>query len=121
MKDCIRVKGLQFSAKHGVLPEEHTLFQPFEVDVEIRRDLSLPAGSDNLEDTVNYSLLVEAVNHAVTGKHCDLIEHLAAIILENIAQIVHEGEVIVRVRKPKAPLKVPFQTVEVELQRKLPL
>ena len=121
LKDCIRLTGLQFAAKHGVLPEEHTLYQPFEVDVEIHRDLTLAAVSDKLDDTVNYSALVDIVDRVVNGKHCDLIEHLAWNILESIAGIVYDGEVTVRVRKPKAPLKLPFQTVEVELKRTLPL
>ncbi len=121
MKDTIRVIGLQYVARHGVLPEEHTLYQPFEVDVELHRDLSIPALSDNIGDTINYSRLVDLVDRVVNGEHCELIEHLAWNILENISNIVNNGEVIVRVRKPKAPLKIPFQKVEVELQRTLPL
>ncbi len=121
MKDTIRVIGLQYVARHGVLPEEHIMYQPFEVDVELHRDLTVSALSDQLDDTINYSYLVDVVNQVVNGEHCELIEHLAWNIVKSIANMVNDGEVIVRVRKPKAPLKIPFQTVEVELQRTLPL
>nr|MQY77644.1 hypothetical protein [Bacteroidota bacterium] len=51
------------------------------------------------------------------GGHCNLIERLAGRIIENLSDLIDEGELIVRVRKPKAPLDTPFNTVEVELRR----
>ncbi|MFC1490774.1 dihydroneopterin aldolase [Candidatus Latescibacterota bacterium] len=117
MNDSIRVIGLKFSAKHGVHPEEKVLNQPFEVDVEVRTDLSGPAVSDNLDDTVNYSLIVNRVEEVVNGASCDLIEKLAGLIIESVSELIKSGEVTVRVRKPNAPLKIPFETVEVELKR----
>ncbi|MFC1539707.1 dihydroneopterin aldolase [Candidatus Latescibacterota bacterium] len=117
MNDSIRVVGLMFSAKHGVLPEEKVLNQPFEVDVEVKTDLSVPAVSDNLDDTVNYSLIVSRVKAVINGESYCLIEKLAGLIIEKVSELVKNGEVIVRVRKPKAPLKIPFETVEVELKR----
>lgn len=117
MKDKIRVIGLKFAAKHGVLPEEKNLFQPFEVDVEIERDLSVPAESDRLDDTINYSCIVSKVNEVVNGEHCCLIERLAGLIIEKVSVLVDEGELIVRVRKPGAPIGIPFDNIEVELQR----
>ena len=42
MPDTIRIIGLRFNVRHGVRPEEETLIQPFEVDVEIPLDLSRP-------------------------------------------------------------------------------
>ena len=117
MKDIIRVTGLKFAARHGVLPEEKNLLQPFEVDVEITCDLSIPAGNDRLEDTVNYSHIVSKVGEVMNGGHCNLIERLAGRIIGSLSDIIDGGELIVRVRKPKAPLDTPFDTVEVELQR----
>ncbi|MFC1651080.1 dihydroneopterin aldolase [Candidatus Latescibacterota bacterium] len=117
MNDSIRVIGLMFSARHGVLPEEKLLNQPFEVDVEVTTDLSVPAVSDNLDDTVNYSLIVSRVEEVMNGVNCNLIEKLAGLIIEKVSELIKSGEVIVRVRKPKAPLKIPFETVEVELKR----
>ncbi len=117
MRDTIRVIGLKYNAKHGVLPEEKEVEQPFEVDVEITCDLSIPAGNDRLEDTVNYSHIVSKVGEVMNGEPCNLIERLAGRIIESLSDLINEGELIVRVRKPKAPIGISFDTVEVELQR----
>ncbi len=119
MKDTIRIIGLKFAAKHGVLPEEKNLLQPFEVDVEIKCDLSIPAESDRLEDTINYSCIVSKVNEVVNGESRCLIERLAGLIIEKLNILVDEGELIVRVRKPRAPIGIPFDNIEVELQRSI--
>ncbi len=117
MKDTIRIIGLKFAAKHGVLPEEKNLLQPFEVDVEVKRDLSVPAQSDLIEDTLNYSLIVSRVQDVMNGDHCSLIEKLAGKIINKVCVLVDEGEVTVRVRKPRAPIGIQCDTVEVELRR----
>ena len=40
----IVIKGLRELGVHGVLPEEQTRPQPFEVDVELHKDLSGASG-----------------------------------------------------------------------------
>lgn len=117
MNDTIRVIGLKFSAKHGVLPEEKNIYQPFEVDVELKLDLSKASESDNIEDTVNYSHIAALVKEVVNGESCCLIERLAGKIIEKVRLLITDGEIIVRVRKPRAPLEELFDTVEVELKR----
>ena len=117
MSDTIRINGLKFAAMHGVRPEEKKLIQPFEVDVEIKCNLSSAAKTDRINETVDYSRIVSLVQEVMSGEQCNLLERLAGVILEKISTIVREGELIVRVRKPKAPLSVPFETVEVELRR----
>ena len=119
MPDSLRVLGLTFYARHGVRPEEKTMAQPFEVDVEVNRDLSHAAKTDKLEDTVNYSDIVAIVNEVMHGDQCRLIEKLAGNILDRVCAITPEGEVVVRVRKPRAPISTYFKTVEVELRREV--
>lgn len=115
--DVIRVLGMTFAGRHGVHAEEKVYPQRFEVDVEISGDFSLPAESGRLDDTVNYSLVVSVVRGVMEGDSCDLIERLAGKIMERMGEFVSGGRVIVRVRKPGAPLAVPFRTVEFELER----
>jgi len=117
LRDSIRILNLQFNVCHGVRPEEETLPQPFEVDVEITLDLSEAAASDRLKDTLDYSRIVAAVREVMNGERCRLLEHLAGRIVERVCELVRCGEVVVRVRKPRAPLVVPFKTVEIELRR----
>jgi dihydroneopterin aldolase len=114
--DVIRILGLKFTVSHGVHPEEKTCPQLFEVDVEIYRDLSKPAASDCIEDTIDYSEIVSLVDVVMHGESCNLLERLAGKIINTLRTVVSEGRIIVRIRKPTAPLKMPFDTVEVELQ-----
>ena len=117
MRDAIRINGLLFNARHGVRPEEKTLTQPFEVDIEIKRDLSSASESDRLEDTVDYHRVVTCVKDVIYGEQCRLLERIAGRIMESLSTVIHEGELIVRIRKPRAPIDIPFSTVEVELIR----
>ncbi len=115
--DCIRVLGMAFSARHGVHSWEKSAPQRFEVDVELERDLSTAAVSDRLEDTVNYGSIVAVVRSVMEGEPVNLLEHLAGSIAGRVGELATGSRVTVRVRKPGAPLEVPFRTVEIELVR----
>lgn len=115
--DTLRITGLRLSATHGVLPEEAERTQHFEVDIVIALDLSRPAKTDHIEDTIDYTEVAAAVREVVEGPHCCLIEKIAGMIIERLTPIVRNGEITVRVRKLEAQIGVPFGTVEVELTR----
>src|SRR5260221_14583184 len=78
----IVIAGLRELGVHGVLPEEQTRPQPFEVDVELTVDLSSAGESDALDDTVDYSAVAEAVSRVVTSERYFLLERLATRIAE---------------------------------------
>ena len=92
--------------------------QPFEVDVELRRDLSAAARSDELADTIDYSEIFSLVARIVEGESFRLLEALAAAIADAVLAASDAQAVEVRVRKPRAPLPGPFETVEVALTRR---
>ena len=50
---------------HGVLPEEQVRPQPFEVDIELLVDVAAAGASDELDDTVDYGAVCEAVSRIV--------------------------------------------------------
>lgn len=110
------VHGIQAEGRHGVTSDERARAQPFEVDVALHADLATAAGSDRLEDTVDYTQLEALIIERVRGKSVHLIETLAA----SIGQAVLErwpaiAEVDVAIRKPKALLPGPARA-EVRLQ-----
>ena len=55
MSDRITLRGMQFMGRHGVADEEREAPQLFEVDLVVRLDLSKPATTDDLSDTVDYA------------------------------------------------------------------
>ncbi len=114
--DRITLRGMQFMGRHGVASEERAEPQPFEVDLVLRLDLSRPAETDDLIDTVNYSTLFKLTRQVVEGSSFHLLEALAGAIAAAVLA-AHPGEVEVRVRKPKAPLPGAFESVEVRIRR----
>jgi dihydroneopterin aldolase len=118
VSDRITLRGMRFLGRHGVELEERLEPQPFEVDVIIRGDLSRPAASDDLGDTVDYSAVFVTVQQVVEGQSFRLIEALAGAIDDAVLGDERITDVEVRVRKPKAPLPGAFDTVEARLRRK---
>ncbi len=117
VSDRIAVRGMRFLGRHGVTLEERMEPQPIEVDVEMALDLSRPAESDELADTVDYAAVFTTVAGIVEGQSFRLLEALAATIADAILADQPVDAVEVRVRKPKAPLPGAFDTVEVTLRR----
>jgi dihydroneopterin aldolase len=116
--DRIAVRGMLFLARHGVTLDERLEPQPFEVDVELRKDLSAASASDDLADTIDYSALFSLVAGIVEGESYRLLESLAGAIATAVLNESDAVEVEVRVRKPRAPLPGPFQAVEVAITRR---
>ena len=117
MSDRITLRGMRFLGRHGVTLEERMEPQPIEVDVLMELDLSRPAASDELGDTVDYAAVFGQVAEIVEGRSFRLLEALAGAIAEAVLSMAAVDGVEVRVRKPRAPLPGAFETVEVTLRR----
>ena len=118
MTDRITLRGMRFLGRHGVQLEERMEPQPFEVDVIQHGDLSTPAASDDLADTVDYGAVFMLVAEIVEGRSFRLIEALAGAIADAVLAGFVVDDVEVRVRKPKAPLPGAFEAVEARLRRR---
>jgi dihydroneopterin aldolase len=118
VSDRITLRGMRFSGRHGVNPEEQVTAQPFEVDLILRADLSRAATSDDLADTIDYSAAFKVVAEIVEGRSFQLIERLAGAIADAVLATFPVDDVEVRVRKPKAPIAGDFDTVEARLRRR---
>jgi len=117
-EDVIRIHNAVFYAYHGVLSDEQALGGKFEVDVEMRLDLSRGARADDLARTVNYEQVYDSIKQLVLGKKYKLIEALAETIAEGLLEKFKKIHmVVVRVRKPGAPVKGVIDHVEVEISR----
>jgi dihydroneopterin aldolase len=116
--DRITLRGMHFLARHGVTLEERLEPQPFDVDVELETDLSTSAASDDLADTIDYAEVFALVGRVVEGESHRLIEALAGAIADAVLATTTADAVTVRVRKPRAPLPGPFETVEASLTRR---
>ena len=115
--DRIEIRGLRARGRHGVFEEERRYGQTFVVDLTLERDLSAPAGSDELGDTVDYGTLAQRVAEAVETTRFDLIEALAGHLADLALEDPSVDAVEVRVAKPEAPVTVSVDEVAVVLRR----
>ena len=116
--DIIRLKNMQFYGFHGVSESEKHLGGRFEVDLEMELSLKKSCDSDDLNDTVDYEKIYKIVDSCIKKDKFYLIEALANSIAVDILDIFPINSLLVRVRKPHAPVKGVLDTVEVELERK---
>lgn len=115
--DIIRVKNMTFHAYHGVWDEEQQIGQRFEVDLELKLDSRRAAQSDKLKDTVDLYKAFGLVEEVIVGHKYRLIETMAERIADSILAEFEVDEVLVRVRKPHAPIRGIQDGIEIEIRR----
>jgi dihydroneopterin aldolase len=115
--DRIRISGLRELGVHGVLPEEQVRPQPFEIDVELVVDVTAAGASDDLDDTVDYSAVCEAVSRVVSSEQYRLLERLATRIADECRADPRVVSAIVEVRKLHPPVRAMIDYVAVRVER----
>lgn len=114
--DRILVRGLRLWAHVGVLAVERQLGQWFELDLELAVDLAAAGHSDNLADTLDYGLLIQALQRQARTIRCHTLEHYAAQIL---ALCVAQGARGVELTLQKCAAPVPGFTGVVAVRRSI--
>lgn len=117
--DYIVISNLTVFANHGVFREEKVLGQKFCIDIKLGLDIQEPAITNDLEKSVHYGILSNEISELFKSKSNDLIEQC----VEEIAQFILKKysiveEVLIRVKKPWAPVNLPLDMVFVEIKRK---
>ena len=108
----IKIRGLEITACHGVLPEEKVNPQRFIFDIDLDGDFLYGALNDDLGETVDYGEVCLLVEEITKNNSFDLIEKLSAecafSILESFEKV---QKVRVTCNKPEAPIELKFSTV----------
>jgi 7,8-dihydroneopterin aldolase/epimerase/oxygenase len=111
---------MRFQGRHGYYDHELHAPQPFEVDIDLELNLQ-PAGvDDDLEQSVDYGKVYEAVRQIVESTSYRLLEALAEAISHELLADFDVTEVRVRVRKPEVRLSGPLDYAGVEIRRRRP-
>ncbi len=108
---------MTFHAYHGVWDEEREIGQRFEVDLELVTDVREAARTDKLKDTVDLYSVFETVEQVILSGPFRLLETMAEKIARDVLQKYRVEQVVVRVRKPHAPIRGIQDGIEVEIQR----
>jgi dihydroneopterin aldolase len=115
--DRLSVRGIEAVGHHGVLDFERRDGQVFTVDLTLGLDTAPAAGSDDLNDTVDYGTLVVAVKNAIENDPVDLIETLAERIAAVCLTDTRVEWTEVTVHKPHAPIEATFTDVALTITR----
>lgn len=112
--DEIRIDDLEVYAHHGVYPEENEKGQPFFVRAVLYTDIRRAGLEDDLELSTNYGEVCHFITKWMQEHTYRLIEAAA----ENVAQEVLlqfplVKELRLEIRKPQAPVGLPFDSVSV--------
>ncbi len=79
----IRIENMEFYAYHGHFKEEQIVGNKFLVNLQIETDMVKPAGSDDLQDAVNYQKAYMLVKEEMQEKS-HLLENIGKRILDRI-------------------------------------
>ncbi|MGK0469358.1 2-amino-4-hydroxy-6-hydroxymethyldihydropteridine diphosphokinase [Clostridium sp.] len=117
--DKMHIKDLEVYAYHGVFKEEKTLGQRFKISLELYLCLREAGTTDDITKTVNYGELCNGVEEEFKKVNYDLIESATEKLAEYILlkyDLVQR--VVVKVKKPWAPIGKPLEYAAVEIDRK---
>lgn len=118
MSNKILLQNMMFYGFHGVYEYEREQGQRFYVDVEISADLSLAGRTDNVMDTIDYTVVYSHIKEVMENHRFQLLEAVGAHIAEEILKTTIATEVTIRIRKPAVAIPGALDFVQVETNRR---
>jgi 7,8-dihydroneopterin aldolase/epimerase/oxygenase len=115
--DKVFLDDVRFYGHHGVSSAEQSVGAWFSVHVELALDLRPAALSDDVNTTVDYSVIARRIVEIGTGERVNLLERLAGRIADALLGEWPTRQVRVQVRKLTAPLSGLTGIPGVELTR----
>ena len=112
----IRLSNMTFYGYHGIAAAERETGRRFEVDCEIRTDISKAATGDHLEDTINYLNIYHIIEEFLEEHRYNLLETLAERLKAEIKKQTGVQNVNLRVRKVHPPVPGNIDYVEIETE-----
>jgi len=113
----IQIEGMEFYAFHGCYEEEQIVGNRFLVDISMEADTAKSGISDNIDDTVNYQRVYEAIKSEMTIKS-KLLEHVAQRILEKVSsEFPQIKKIELKISKINPPMGGQIKCVSVTLKK----
>lgn len=116
--DKIYIKNLEVFANHGVFPEETALGQKFLLSAVLYTDTRKAGLTDDLSASIHYGEVSMMMKDFAQQHTFKLLEALAeGLALKMLTEIPNLHQVKLEIKKPWAPVKLPLETVSVEITR----
>ena len=113
----ILFEGLEFYAYHGLLEEEQKIGGRFVVDIEIDIDFSIALATDQIDGTIDYSLIYDVIKLEMEKKS-KLIEHVAGRIVAMLFVTFKQIEFVkLKLTKIKPPITGSVHSVSVSIEK----
>ena len=100
--DTVFIETLEIDCVIGIYDWERKIRQPLWFDIEMAFDNRVPAGSDAIEDTLDYKAVSKRVTAYVQSTGFGLVETLAERVAELILSEFPVGRVNLKLSKPGA-------------------
>ena len=116
--DEIRIENLEVYAGHGVFPEENRTGQPFFINAVLYTKVREAGLKDDLTLSTHYGEVSHLINRFLRENTFQLIEAAAEQTAEQV--LLHFPlirEIDLEIRKPRAPIGLPFESVSVKIHR----
>ncbi len=116
--DQIKIENLEIYAYHGVFAEEKEKGQHFYINAILNTELRKAGQTDDLTASTHYGEVALLLQQKMTEQSYDLIERAAEVCAEAVLlQFPLVRAVTLEVRKPEAPIPLPFESVSVVICR----
>lgn len=116
--DQIIIEDLQVYAHHGVYQQENEKGQNFYVSVALETDTRAAGIADDLGLSTNYGVVCRFLHTYLTEHTYKLIETAAEKTSEALLlQFPHVRRLTMEIKKPEAPIAIPFGSVSVKITR----
>ena len=116
--DQIKIENLEVYAYHGVFPEEKEKGQKFYINATLESDLRKAGRTDDLTASTHYGEVALLLHEKMTEKSYALIERAAEVCAEAVLlQFPLVRSITLELRKPEAPIPLPFESVSVVIHR----
>lgn len=116
--DEIRIRELEVYAHHGVYEEETRQGQSFFVNATLYSDTREAGKRDDLEYSTHYGEVCHLITRVMQENTWKLIETAAENVAEEILLTYPLVQrVALEIRKPQAPIGLPFGSVSVAIER----
>jgi dihydroneopterin aldolase len=100
--DRIIVKNAPFLCSIGIKEEEREKKQEILIDIELFTDIKRGAGTDRIEDTIDYAAVYQLISEEVGKNHYNLIETLAEKIAQRVLDNFNIERISITIKKPSA-------------------